>query len=532
MKKTYVIGHKNPDTDSIASAIAYAELKNKLGFHVIPKRLGTLNEETKFATKYFGVEAPDVMYDARKKLGEIELDEAIKIDYNYSCNYAYKKIIQSSTRTLFATKNDKLIGIVSISDLTSIKLMDKSERESLLSESNIGVITKDVGGQLLHEGPYDTNGRVTIYNEHADAVDKHIVIANNPGDLRELTSKNPSIVIYSGHGISREMIELYQRKNISLIMTNMAIEDIAVIIHEAVPVRLVMTTNMIIYNANEYIDDIASKIISTRFRCYPVVNEKGELIGSVSRYHLFNYEKNAFILVDHSSKNQTIDNIDQAEIVEIVDHHHIGDIQTTTPIDYRNKTCGCTCSIIYQMFLENELEPSKEVAGMMLSAIISDTLYFISNTTTVFDINVANELAEIAEVDLNEYARKLLSASVNLINANIDDLIQRDLKEYKINGNKVAIGQTNYDKMSDIQLRIDEFKQKLIEYQSSNRLDLLIMMFTSVKADGTMFLFFGPKAGVMLDILETKIDNNSGFDSNILSRKQELVPQLSKALQD
>ena len=532
MKTTYVIGHKNPDTDSIASAIAYAELKNKLGFNVIPRRLGTLNEETKFAFKYFGVEAPDVMYDARKKLGEIELDEAIKIDYNSSCNYAYKKIIQSSTKTLFATKNDKLVGIVSISDLTSIKLMSKPERESLLSKSNIDVITKDVSGQLLYEGSYNTNGKVTIYNEHADSVDKHIVIANNPHDLRELSDSNPSIVIYSGHGISREMIELYRRKDISLIITTMPIEDIAVIIHEAIPVNLIMTTNIVSYNSDEYIESIASKIISTRFRCYPVISENGELIGSVSRFHLFNYEKNAFILVDHSSKNQTIDNIDQAEIIEIVDHHHIGDIQTASPIDYRNKTCGCTCSIIYQMFVENDFVPSPKVAGLMLSAIISDTLYFISNTTTTFDIEAANELAEIACVDLNSYARKLLSASVNLTNADIDDLIQRDLKAYEINGYTIAIAQTNYDKMSDVQLRLNEFKEKLLEFQSSNHLDLLIMMFTSVKADGTMFLFFGPKAEVMFDIIETKLDNNSGFDSNILSRKQELVPRLSKALQD
>ena len=531
MKRTYVIGHKNPDTDSIASAIAYAELKNKLGFNVIPRRLGTLNEETKFATKYFDVEAPDVMYDARTKLGEIELDEAIKIDYNSSCNYAYQKIIQSSTKTLFATKDDKLIGIVSISDLTSIRLMSKSERENLLSKSNIDVIVKDLSGQLLSEGIYDTNGSLTIYNDNTLNVDKHIVIVNTPSALRELASKKPSVVIYSGSSVSREMIDLYQRQDISLVLTTMSVEDITTIIHEAVPVKLIMTTNMIVYKADEYIESIASKIISTRYRSYPVVSTNGELIGSVARFHLFNYDKNEFILVDHSSKSQTIDNIDQAEIIEVVDHHHIGDIQTTSPIDYRNKTCGCTSSIIFQMYKENGIIPSRKAAGMMLSAIISDTLYFISATTTVFDINAANELAVLAEVDLNEYARKLLSASVNLTNANIDELIQRDLKIYNLFDNKLAIAQTNYDKMSDIQLRLNEFKEKLIEFQSTNKFDLLIMMFTSVRADGTMFLFFGPKSDVMLNLIETKFDNNSGFDSNILSRKQELVPKLSKALQ-
>ena len=531
MKHTYVIGHKNPDTDSIASAIAYAELKNKLGFNVIPKRLGTLNEETKFATKFFDVEAPDVMHDARTKLGDIELDKVITVDVNSSCNNAYKNIIQSSTKTLFAMDNDSLAGIVSISDLTSIRLMSQSEREKLLSSSNIKLIANDIDGEILNDTSFNSNGKIVIYNESLKNLEGYIVLTNSSDSLNVIIDKKPSLIIYVGGIVDNAYIDKCKKTNVSLIKTKMSIEDIVIMIYEAVPVHLIMTKEMIVYNADEYIEDIASKIISTRFRSYPVVNANKELIGSVSRFHLFNYDKNSFILVDHSSMIQTIDNIDQAEVIEVVDHHHIGDIQTNVPIDYRNKTCGCTCSIIYQMFKENDIVPTKKTAGMMLSAIISDTLYFISNTTTVFDIDAANELAKLAEVDLNSYARDLLSASVNLTNANIDELIQRDLKQYDLFGNKVAIAQTNYNKISDIQLRLSEFKDKLSKFQVDRNFDLLVMMFTSVTADGAMFLFFGPKSNAMFDIIETKFDNNSGFDTTIISRKQQLVPKLSKALQ-
>lgn len=531
MKHTYVIGHKNPDTDSVASAMAYAELKNKLGLNVTPMCLGPMNEETKFAIKHFNIEEPDIIYDARVKVKDIDLDKPIKIDVNSSCNSAFNKIIQSSTRTLFACEKDALKGIVSISDLNSIRMMDNAKREELLSKSNIEIIASDINGKIRFETDEKINGKIVIYSDDVDDIGGYIAITNNKDTLIDLIIKKPAMVIFVGRNVGQDVLDECKTMNVSLITTSVSMEDIIRIIYEAVPVKYIMTTNFTSYSDNEYITDIASKIISTRFRSYPVLSEEGEIVGSISRYHLFNYEKNDFILVDHSSKIQTIDNIDQANVIEIIDHHHIGDIQTSVPIEYRNKTYGCTCTIIYQMFLENDIEPSREIAGMMLSAIISDTLYFISNTTTVYDINAANSLAEIAGVNLNDYARKLLAASVNLLDANIDDLIQRDLKEYKLNGNMIAIGQTNYSKVSDIQLRLSEFNRKLEYYQTVNKCDLVIMMFTSVKADGSMFLFFGPRIDIMYDILETKIDKHSGFDSTIISRKQQLVPLLSKALQ-
>ena len=265
---------------------------------------------------------------------------------------------------------------------------------------------------------------------------------------------------------------------------------------------------------------------------YPVVDNENNLIGMISRWHSNNYSKKQFVLVDHSSRTQTIDNIEYGDIVEVIDHHHIGGISTNKPIYYRNQIVGCTCTIVYSLYKENDLLPDKKVAGMMLSAIISDTLNFKSKTTTPLDIKTANELAQIAEVDLNDYALKLLAASVNLKTEDFSKLMESDLKNYVFNNYKVAVGQTNYMDISQIQIKVNEYKQKIKDYQEKNRYDLLIMMFTSVKGDGTLFMYYGPKANVMSEIIEETMDENSGFDKKIISRKQQLVPILSKKLSE
>ncbi|MDD6005463.1 MAG: DHH family phosphoesterase, partial [Firmicutes bacterium] len=222
-----------------------------------------------------------------------------------------------------------------------------------------------------------------------------------------------------------------------------------------------------------------------------------------------------------------IDHVDKAEILEIIDHHHIGDVETTKPIYYRNQKCGCTASIVYQLYKENDLEPDKSIAGMMLSAIISDTLYFQSETTTPSDIKIAHKLAQIAEVNLDEYARELLNSSVNLKDGDVNDLIERDLKRYEFGKYRIAVGQTNYSNLEDIQSRIKEFETVMKDKQERNDFDLIVMMFTHVLADGTMFLFYGPLSYLMFDVIQTRFDDNSGYDHNIMSRKQQLIPVLS-----
>lgn len=531
----YVIGHKNPDTDSISAALSYADLKNKLGEEATACRLGPLSEETKFATKYFDIEAPMYLADARSRVKDINLDPAIVVREDATCNEAINLAIHSNSRTLCVVNKDlKLSGIISSSDMLKIRMMEKKAKEELLIKSDINSFARDCDGLIINKAERTSNGKVFVYNQkhQRNEYENAIIIVNSEMMVLDIIHENPALIIYASNEIDDILASFVKQKDISLITTKLSIEDVLEIIHESIPVSLLMSKKVVSFNENDYMDEAARKLLQSRYRMYPVVDNENNLIGMISRWHSNNYSKKQFVLVDHSSRTQTIDNIEYGDIVEVIDHHHIGGISTNKPIYYRNQIVGCTCTIVYSLYKENDLLPDKKVAGMMLSAIISDTLNFKSKTTTPLDIKTANELAQIAEVDLNDYALKLLAASVNLKTEDFSKLMESDLKNYAFNNYKVAVGQTNYMDISQIQIKVNEYKQKIKDYQEKNRYDLLIMMFTSVKGDGTLFMYYGPKANVMSEIIEETMDENSGFDKKIISRKQQLVPILSKKLSE
>ncbi|MGM9947367.1 putative manganese-dependent inorganic diphosphatase [Floccifex sp.] len=530
MGKIYAIGHKKPDTDSIASSLAICELKVMSSIEVIAARLGTLNEETKFATRYFQVDAPILLSDARTLLKDIQMDEPAMISMHASCNDAFKEIVKTNNKTLYVIENKELKGIVSIGDLASLKLLNRKQLDVLLSKSSIEHISKDTKSDVIVKGKFDFTGRIVFLSSEDDEIEEHSIILCHSKHIQIALQKNPTMIIFiEKPGKDFETcIEIAKKRNITLLDSKMALEEIVLAIYYAFPVSLIMSKNVVCYMENDFVDETRESIVKTRFRSYPVVNENNHLVGSISRYHLFNYQPNQFILVDHSSLSQSIDHLEQGEIIEVIDHHHIGDIQTTKPIEYRNQKCGCTCSIIYQMYQERGYKPSKKIAGMMLSAIISDTLYFQSETTTSKDIENAYALASIAHVNIDEYANCLLKASVNLENVDIIEVIERDLKEYRFGKYCFAVGQTNYSDLKDIQPRLNEFKESIRLYQEKNQYDLMIMMFTNVKGEGTLFIYSGPQSFIMNSILENPFDTCSGFDEKIMSRKQQLIPMISK----
>ncbi len=532
-----VIGHKNPDTDSIASSLAYADLKQKLGINAVAGRLGTLNEETKFATRFFNIDAPNVIKDARKTLAEIKMDEPVIINHNASCNDALKKVVQTNNKTLYVVNdNEELEGIISVSDLSSLRLNPKNTRAILFQNTNLDLLVHDLDGELLvRPKVFNNNGIVNVVSistfDYVDTIENTIFIlpVNEELAYKAIDDKAACLIFSHGEDLSNELIEKAKNSGVAIIKTDSSIMDIAMNIYEAIPVSSIMSKNLKTYQKDEYVDDVARSIVNTRYRSYPVLDGK-KILGSISRFHLFKYPRKKLILVDHSSKGQSIDNIDSAEIVEIIDHHHIGNIETNKPIYYRNQCCGCTSTIILQMYKENNLLPDKSIAGMMLSAIISDTLNFKSETTRDEDRHAAEQLAEIAGVDLKEYAKMLLESSVNLKDANVKELISRDLKHYEFGKVKIAVGQTNYRNVDDIQYRLKEIQSTMEHEQVNNNYELMIMMFTHVMGEGTMFLFYGPKSYIMKDVVETVFDDHSGFDHNIMSRKQQLIPMLTDML--
>ena len=536
---TYIIGHKNPDTDSVASAMAYEEFKRLQNEDVKAFRLGTLSEETKFATRYFDVEAPELIKDARAQLWDIDFDKPEIIDIKSSCNDALKRIMKTKTKTLFVTDRFKVLkGIISVGDLVMIKLNSKAKKRRLLKTTNLAILKKDLKAKvLLNSSELKLNGEIFAYDK--DRQDTHLlkgsicILNDEIAAIKDLIALKPALIILTlGAVLEDEALKTAKKANVNIISSKYDVLKVASLLEETIPVRSIMTKEFVCYKENDFVDEVARKVANTRFRSYPILNDKGQIVGALSRYHLFKFRPKRFILVDHSSKIQSIDNIDKAEVVEIIDHHHIGDIETKRPIFYRNQKCGSTSTIIYQMYKENDFTPSLKIAGMMLSAIISDTLYFHLETTTELDRKCALDLAKIAKFDLEEYAGMLLEASVNLKNANAKELIFCDLKRYTLSAKKIAVSQTNYADLEDIQSRMGEFKEASQSEAKNKDYDLIIMMFTHVKGEGTMFMYYGPLSYVMNKVIATVFDKHSGYDKDIASRKQQLIPKLSDVLNE
>ena len=538
----YVIGHKHPDSDSICAAITYSDLLNHLGQKGVPCRQGPLNEETKFILKRFHQENPLLLTDARARLQDIALDEPTVIKHTETVHHAWHVMLQTQNRSLYVQDDEgNLVGICTTTDLSRVRIHKDADLVQLMSTCTASNIARTIGGEVIYAPEhFHSNGNVHIISLEG----KEALIYNLKDGISILSSgeekqamlveeKVACIVLTCGVHASENIVKKAKENKVAIIETNSDTMQTARVITESYSVEEVMTKEIITYQDTEFVEDVAAKMIKSRVRSYPVLDEKGKVVGGVSRYHTRNYEKRKFVLVDHSAKNQTVNHIENANLLAIIDHHHIGGITTDHPILYRNQKLGSTCTIISYMYKENGLEPSSDMAGLLLSAILSDTLNFKSATTTPQDHEVAKWLAELAHItDIDSYAREMLSASVSLKDSTPREILYRDLKTYQIGKYSFAIGQTNYSHMEEVQKILPEFKENLQQEQARNGLDILVMLFTDVMGGGSLFTYYGPLSYVLSDVIETTFDEHSGFDTRIISRKQQLMPKLSEIMKD
>ena len=535
-KPIYVTGHKNPDSDSICSAIAYSNYKNLCGFNTIPVRLGELNNESKYILNKFHFEIPQLIHTAKCTLREIDKDDALLIHKDATMKEALDLIIKRKNKCAFVVNEEsKLEGILSISNLTHLWIADEDILADLMSRTSLHNVLETCEATLLFDAPFKPNGKVHLLpslGQNTKIEEGTIVIVGNHPDVqRAVIEQNAALVVICGENwVDSITLSIAKERNVPIIHTPLSAITIAKTIYQSPCIDEVMTKEVIFFRNSETVDGASKRIAKTRFRTYPVLDENDKVVGAISRYHLFNYEKKKFILVDHNEKSQSVNDLEFGEVIEIVDHHRLGGIITQTPIQFVNQIVGSTCTIVYNLYKQSHIELSKQYASLLLAGIISDTMYLKSPTTTQIDIDAVEELKEITQIDTDELAKELVQTAPSILKKSYLELMYEDFKEFRIHDSKVAIGQIVCVNSNEYYQIKDNFLNYLNEQNIQLRYDLILMLFTKPTGEGSHFLYTGDKSWAIDEGFKTILVDD--FAPHFISRKKQVLPLVIEALND
>lgn len=542
-EKIYVIGHKNPDTDSICSAIAYADLRQKVTGQVHEaKRAGHVNDETAYVLDRFGVEAPKLLTDVRLQVRDLDIHEMPGLKPNASIRDTWERMRQEQAKTLPIVKDDELVGVVSTGDIAK-SYMDVYD-SGILSKARTQYrnIIKTLDGTMItgNEHGYFMRGKVAIGASSPNLMEEFIekddlVIL---GDREEAQACAVNIdascmVICKDAEVSPKLIQKAKEQSIVIIQTPYDTFTTARLINQSIPVKFYMTSGpLTMFRMNDYVDDIKDIMAKKRFRDFPILDRHGRFKGFISRRRFLGASKKKVILVDHNERSQAVDGIEEAEIIEIIDHHRLGDIETVSPITFRNQPVGCTATIINQMYEENEIEVPREIAGLLCGAIISDTLLFRSPTCTPLDERTAKKLAKISDIDLEQMAQEMFNAGSNLKGKSAEDICFQDFKQFTVNDTIFGVGQiTSMSKEELVAIR-DMMTEHLPKVLEAHNLNMIYFMLTDILAESTELLCVGTGArGIALSAFDLPDNAKSLTLKGVVSRKKQLIPVLVETMQ-
>lgn len=542
-KKVYVVGHKNPDTDSICSAIAYAKLKKKLtGKEYTPRRAGQLNEETQYVLDRFKVRAPALLSDLRVQIKDVELRKVEGLNGSVSIKTAWARMKELNIKTLPVIREGKLEGLITIGDIAT-SYMDVYDSFILsASRTQYRNIATTIGGTVVvgNGHSFMTKGKVAIAASSrglmADFIEESdlLILGNRRDVQQDAIDLNVScIVVCQGAEIPEDIIAQAREKEIVIISTPHDTFTVARQINQSIPVKRFMTTEgLITFGMRDYVDDVKEVMAKRKFRDFPILDGKGNFLGFISRRRLLNSRRKQVILVDHNEKSQAVDGIEEADVLEIIDHHRLSSIQTIGPVFFRNQPVGCTATIIYQMYQEEGIGVDPVTAALLCSAIISDTLMFRSPTCTPLDEASARKLAEIGNINIEELALEMFNAGSNLKGKSAEEIIFLDFKQFTVNEIVIGVGQVN--SMSRAELKdIKAVVLPCIEKaRKRNNLDMIFFMLTNIVTESTELLCCGPEAqGRVIMAYDLREDTEDIVLKGVVSRKKQLVPTLVSALQ-
>lgn len=542
-RKVYVVGHKNPDTDSICSAIAYAALKTKItDIPHEPRRAGQLNEETQYVLERFGVKAPRLLSDLREQIKDVELKEVDGLKSSVSIRTAWEKMQESNIHTLPVTRDGKLEGLITIGDIAKTYMEVYDSTIISKARTQYRNIARAVDGEVLtgNEHSYLLKGKVVIAASSrilmSDFINKDdLVIMGDRKDAQQcaIDMDASCMVVCQNAPVSDRIIKQAQEKEIVIIRTPHDTFTAAQHINQSIPVKYFMSKdNLVTFKLRDYVDDVKEVMARKRFRDFPIVDNKGKFLGLISRRRLLNVRKKQVILVDHNEKNQAVDGVEEAEVLEIIDHHRLSSIETMGPVFFRNQPVGCTATIVYQMYQEAGVEPDQVNAALLCSAIISDTLMFRSPTCTPLDENTARKLAEIAGVEVENLAQEMFNAGSNLKGKSAEEICFLDFKQFTVNDTVFGVGQVNSmsaDELKEIRRIVQPHLEKA---RVNHGLNMIFFMLTNIITESSELLCCGSEAREkILSAYDLPEDTETIMLKGVVSRKKQLVPTLVGALQ-
>ena len=529
-KKVWVVGHKNPDTDSICAAISYAYLKNQSGDKktYVAKRAGAVNEETRYVLERFGVEEPPLVSYAGAQIKDINIRKTAGVSNQISLKRAWELMKKLEVVTLPVTNQfGKLEGVIVTKDIAT-SYMDVLDNCVLSkARTQYKTIAETIDGEVYagNEHAHFVRGKVVIATSNpeymADYIeDDDLVILGDreEAQMQAIRSNASCIIIGGGLEVAEEVKKLAEKRDCVIITTPFDTFSVARLINQSMPIKQYMTRReLVTFDIDDYVDDVKDVMSRVRHRDFPVLGSNGNYVGMISRRNLMNMQKKQIILVDHNEKSQAVDGIGEAEILEIIDHHRLGSLETVSPVYFRNQPLGCTSTIIYQMYQEQRVEIPKEIAGLLLSAIISDTLMFRSPTCTPFDKGVAKRLAEIADVDIEDHAKKMFRAGSDFKNKTTEEIFYQDFKIFHTEDCDFGVAQISAMSGEELEQIGEQLRPFLPQVLGEKRLNMVYVMLTDILEESSKIIFAGEDAGKILAHAFKKQEDADGILLTALS---------------
>ena len=542
-KEVYVLGHRNPDTDSICSAIAYADVKNKEndGNHYVAARAGQISSETSYVLQRFGMRQPTYVNNIGTRVRDMEIRKIPGINEGISMKKAWSMMAEMNAVTLpIVDANNVLDGIITINDIATSYMENQDSTMIAKAKTPYCNILETLEAKMLVGDPDAVfeHGNVVIAVANPDVMENYIekddmVITGNryESQLSAIESGAGCILVCLGAEVSRSIQKL-ARNNCAVLTTPLDTYTVAHRISQCMPVKAFMRTkDLVTFTPSDYTDAIKDTMQNTRIRDFPVIDKNGKYVGMISRRNLLGIRKRSVILVDHNERSQAVENIENAEILEIIDHHRIGSLETMAPVYFRNEPVGCTATIIYSIYKEKGFEIPPQIAGLLCSAILSDTLMFRSPTCTMLDRAAAEALSAIAGIDCQSFGIEMFTAGSNLKDKTPEEIFYQDYKKFEFGDVTFGVGQIN--SMSGSEL--DELERRLRPYlEKSCRehgLSMMFFMLTNIIEESTRLMCYGESADMLVeDAFGRAPKAGTIWLKGVVSRKKQLIPAFIDAI--